>query len=56
MKATAKTGKMLLFYQFVCPHCKTLNVCAKNYKAAITLCTHSGCRKIVIIDNFKDIA
>ena len=56
MKVEAKTGEMLLFYQFNCPHCGNLNVSAKNYKKEITLCSHTGCRKIIIIANYQDIA
>lgn len=56
MKTKASSGKMLLFYQFECPHCKTMNVCSKDYKMEISLCSNTGCRKIIIIENFKDIA
>lgn len=56
MRTKASSSKMLLFYQFLCPHCNTINVCAKNYKKEVVLCSESGCKKMIIIDNYKDIA
>ncbi len=56
MRTQASSSKMLLFYEFPCPHCKTMNVYAKNYKKEVVLCSNSGCKKMIIIDNFKEIA
>lgn len=56
MKTKAETGKMLLFYQFICPHCQTQNVSSKDYAQKFTLCSNPGCRKMIIIENYKDIA
>jgi transcription elongation factor Elf1 len=56
MRTIAKSSQMLLFYQFSCPHCGTVNVYAKNYKKEIVLCSETGCKKMIIIDNYKEIA
>lgn len=56
LRTKASSSRMLLFYQFQCPHCRQLNVYAKNYKREIVLCSSTGCKKMIIIDNFKDIA
>lgn len=56
MRTKARSSKMLLFYEFPCPHCGSLNVYAKNYKKEVVLCSHTGCRRMIIIDNFKEIA
>lgn len=56
LRTKASSSRMLLFYQFQCPHCSQLNVYAKNYKREIVLCSSTGCKKMIIIDNFKDIA
>ena len=56
MKTKASSGKLLLFFEFICPHCGTVNVFSKEYKREIVLCSHRGCRRVIIIENYKDIA
>jgi hypothetical protein len=55
-RTLAQSDKILLFYSFKCPYCNEVNVSSKEYKKEVVLCSNSGCRRIVIIDNFKDIA
>ena len=56
MSTNAESSKMLLFYQFQCPHCDQMNVLSKEYRQNVVLCSSTGCRKMIIIDNIKDIA
>ncbi|MBT4793466.1 MAG: hypothetical protein HON90_17975 [Halobacteriovoraceae bacterium] len=56
MRTQASSSKMLLFYQFHCPHCHKLNVYSKEYKQEVVLCSNTGCKKMIIIDNYKEIA
>ncbi len=56
MRAEASSSKMLLFYSFYCPHCDEINVYAKDFKKEVVLCSNTGCKKMIIINNFKDIA
>lgn len=56
MMAMASSSNMLVFYQFECPHCKTLNVYSKENKKEVVLCSNKGCRRIIIIKNFNDVA
>ena len=55
-RAKAESDKILLFYSFRCPYCNEVNVSAKEYKREVVLCSHSGCRRVIVIENFKDIA
>ena len=55
-KTNASSSKMLLFFNFECPHCGTLNVYAKSIKKEVIICSHRGCKKMIIINNFQDIA
>lgn len=56
MSTIASSSKMLLFFQFRCPHCETINVFSKENRKEVVLCSKSGCRKMIIIKNFKDVA
>jgi transcription elongation factor Elf1 len=46
----------LLFFQFECPHCQHLNIMAKIYVRETLICSHTGCRKIITLTNYKEIA
>lgn len=56
MKTLATSEKQLLFFQCTCPHCEHHNVMAKANKQEVILCSNRGCRKIIILDNYKEIA
>ena len=52
----AQSDRILLFYSFQCPYCAEINVSSKEYKKEVVLCSNKGCRKVIIIENYKDIA
>ncbi len=56
LRTIVKSDSKLLFYEFNCPHCNEVNVFAKSYKQEMVLCSNSACRKMIIIDNYKEIA
>lgn len=51
----ARTNPLLLFYEFNCPHCESLNVISKDFKRQISRCSNSSCRRIIIITNIDQI-
>jgi hypothetical protein len=55
-KAQAFSTPYLLFFQFTCPHCQEHNVIGKSQKQEYLLCSNSVCRKVIILENYKDIA
>ena len=55
-RTVAHSDKILLFYQFECPHCENLNISSKDYKQEVVLCSNTACRKVIVIENIKDIA
>lgn len=55
-RALAHSDSILLFYEYVCPHCNTLNTTAKAYKQPVVLCSNTACRKVIVIENIQDIA
>jgi transcription elongation factor Elf1 len=55
-KATAITNKHLLFFQFECPHCHQLNVMGKTNVQEHLICSNSSCKRIIILENYQDIA
>ena len=55
-KANAFSTPYLLFFQFTCPHCNEQNVMSKSQKHQYLLCSNSVCRKVIILENYKDIA
>ena len=55
MKAIVHTDRLLLFFQFDCPHCGGSNVISKAYKTEVVLCSNSSCHMMVIIDNYEEI-
>lgn len=56
LSVNASSSSILLYYTFSCPHCHNLNVNAKAFKSKVVLCSESGCRKMIIIKNFQDVA
>jgi hypothetical protein len=55
LHAQVETESILLFYQFTCPYCLVQNVLSKEQKQKVILCSQSGCRKIIILDNIEII-
>lgn len=55
-KVRAITDKHLLFFQFECPHCKCFNVTGKTNVQEYLICSNSSCKRIIILENYKDIA
>jgi transcription elongation factor Elf1 len=55
-RTIAQSDRILLFYSFECPYCEVVNVSSKEFKKEVVLCSNSGCKRIIVIDNFKDIA
>lgn len=56
MSVKASSSSKLLFLQFKCPYCGEQNVRAKASATPSTLCSRSFCRKIIYIENFKEVA
>ncbi len=56
MKAQAVSNKYLLFFQFQCPHCNHLNVMGKTNVQEYLICSNSTCRRVIILENYLDIA
>lgn len=56
IKAQIRTQHRLLFYQYNCPHCNFLNTRSKEIKDEYVLCSATGCRKIIWLENIKDVA
>jgi transcription elongation factor Elf1 len=56
MKVKAQTAERLLFYQYKCPFCDSLNVRSKDQKDEFVLCSDRGCRKMLRLMNIKDVA
>jgi transcription elongation factor Elf1 len=55
LQALVETESILLFYQFTCPYCSVQNILSKTQKQKVVLCSQSGCRKIIILDNIEII-
>ena len=56
MRVKASSSSQLLFFQFKCPYCGEYNVRAKASATQTTLCSRSFCRKVIHIENFKEVA
>lgn len=56
IKSQIRTQSRLLFYEYNCPHCGFLNTRSKDMRDEYVLCSDSGCRKIIWLENIKDIA
>lgn len=56
MKAQAVSNKHLLFFQFQCPHCDHLNVMGKTNVQEYLICSSSTCKRVIILENYQDIA
>jgi hypothetical protein len=56
MKVKAHTAERLLFYQYSCPFCETLNVRSKDQKDEFVLCSYRGCRRMLRLVNIKEVA
>jgi hypothetical protein len=48
--------RRLLFYQFVCPYCKELNLVGKTKKDKVVLCSANGCRRPIQLNNIDQVA
>lgn len=56
MKVEAKSAERLLFYQYRCPFCDSLNVRSKDQQDEFVLCSNRGCRRMLRLINIKDVA
>jgi hypothetical protein len=55
LNALIDTKSIFLFYQFDCPYCGVQNIVSKEQKQKVVLCSQSGCRNIICLENIDII-
>lgn len=53
--ATAVDDPSLVYLTVECPHCEYENVISRGFINEKMLCSSSLCRRIIIVENFRDI-
>lgn len=53
--ARAIDSSNLVFYKIACPHCDYENFISKDYIYPQMLCLHSGCRRIIKVENYQEL-
>jgi len=53
--ALAYESPELIYFRLTCPHCAFENVITKEFIHKMMLCSSSGCRRIIVVENYLDL-